>query len=258
MRTTHIKFIFVAVYRPSSLYVTELFFDEFAGLFEVVSAYHTSIIISGDLNIPADDADDALAPRFLDIIDALGFTQYVTGLKHVRGHTLDHIITQPSCASHDIVVNPPIFSDHHLISCKFIMVRPTPRAQQFKVVRRLNSIDSDSLVDAIRRSVIVDNIVHLVDYTVADLCRLYHSELRKLLDEIAPSIFTLNRHKSPWFDGECSAIRRQAWALKWRYRQSRLPADLVAWSASLEEKRTLFNQGENILVSQAGELLWQL
>ena len=103
-----------------------------------------------------------------------------------------------------------------------MMVRTTPRAQQFKVVRRLNLIDSDSLVDAIRRSVIVDNIVHLVDYTVADLCRLYHSELRKLLDKIASPIFTLNRHKSPWFDGECSAICRQAQALERRYRQSRL------------------------------------
>ena len=56
-----------------------------------------------------------------------------------------------SCAPHDIVVDPPIFSDHHLTSCKFMIVRPTPRAQQFKVVSRLNSIDSDSLVDAIRR-----------------------------------------------------------------------------------------------------------
>ena len=111
-------------------------------------------------------------------------------------------------------------------------------------MRKLNSIDSDSFVDAIRRSIIVDNIVHLVDYTVADLCRLYHSKLRKLLDEIAPPIFTLNRHKSLWFDGECSAIRRQARALERRYRPSRLPADLVAWSASLEEKRTLFTLNE--------------
>ena len=75
---------------------------------------------------------------------------------------------------------------------------------------------------------------------MADLCRLYHSELRELLDEIAPPIFTLNRHKSPCFDGECSAICRQARALERRYRQSCLPADLVAWSASFEEKHTLF------------------
>ena len=125
MRTTHIKFTFAAEYRPSSQYVTELFFEEFTGLLEVVSAYHTSAIIFGDLNIHVDDADDALALRFLDIIGAFGFTQYVTGPTHVRGHTLDHVITQPSCAPHDIVVDPPIFSDHHLISCKFMMVRPS-------------------------------------------------------------------------------------------------------------------------------------
>ena len=125
-----------------------------------------------------------------------------------------------------------------------MMVRPTPRAQQFKVVRRLNSIDSDNLIDAIQRSVIVDNIVHLVDYTVADLCRLHQSELRKLLGKIAPPIFKLNRYKSPWFDGECSTIHRQARALERCYRQSRLPTDLVAWSASLEEKRTLFTLKE--------------
>ena len=74
MRTTYIKFIFVAVYRTSSQYVTELFFEEFTGLLEIVSAYHTSMIISGDLNIRVDDADDASALRFLDIIDAFGFT----------------------------------------------------------------------------------------------------------------------------------------------------------------------------------------
>ena len=116
MRTTHIKFIFVAVYRLSSQYVTELFFEEFTGLLEVVSAYHTSVIISRDLNIHVDDADDASALRFLDIIDAFGFTQYITGPTHVRSHTLDHIIMQPSCATHDIVVDPPIFSDHQAVS----------------------------------------------------------------------------------------------------------------------------------------------
>ena len=28
-----------------------------------------------------------------------------------------------SCAPHDIVVDPPIFSDHHLTSCKFMIVQ---------------------------------------------------------------------------------------------------------------------------------------
>ena len=246
LRTALNRFIFVSVYRSSSQRVTEQFFEQFILLLETVSAYQTTVVICGDFNIHVDDANDAPALRFLDLIDAFRFAQHVSGPTHICGHTIDHVIMQPYCAPYYIDVDPPMYSDHSLVSCNFVLAPVLPVAQSHKVIRRLNSIDSDNFAGAVRRSVLCANALPLLTYSITDLCNLYHNELRRLLDDVAPpvSICTSTGDKSPWFDGECRALRARTRALERRYRRSRLPADLVAWSTLLEEKRSLFTRKE--------------
>ena len=175
------------------------FLKNFTLLFETVSAYQTIVVICGDFNIHVDDANDAPAIRFLDLIDAFGFAQYVSGPTQICGHTLDHVITQPYCAPHKIGVDPPMYSYHSLVSCNFVLVPVLPVAQSHKVIRRLNSINSDNFAGAVRRSVLCANALPLLAYSITDLCNLYHNVLRKLLDDVAPpvSICTWTEDKSP-------------------------------------------------------------
>ena len=98
------------------------FFEEFTLLLETVSAYQTTAVICDDFNIHVDDTRDAPAQHFLNLIDAFGFAQHVSGPTHIcGGHTLDHVITQPKCAPHYIDIDPSMYSDHSLISCNFVL-----------------------------------------------------------------------------------------------------------------------------------------
>ncbi len=240
------KLILVTVYRPSSLNITELFFEEFTSLLENIATYQSAIIVSGDFNIHVDDVSNHSASRFCDLLDAFGLVQHVRGSTHACGHTLDLVITQQGCIPSRVSVDPPVFSDHGLVTWDLVLPRPPPAALQLRVVRRLNSINSDVMANVVRSSLICTDTLHLVNTSVVDLCVLYDSELRHILDDMAPPVAVLMSHRmsSPWFDAECRACRRRTRALERRFRRSRLPADQLAWSTALDDKRALFTLKE--------------
>ena len=47
-------------------------------------------------NIHVDDSNDAYAVEFLDMLESMGFMQYVDVPTHEQGHTLDLVITRNS------------------------------------------------------------------------------------------------------------------------------------------------------------------
>jgi exonuclease III len=73
------KLVLVTVYRPSSHAVTEIFFEEFTSLLELLSTFSSNVVIVGDFNIHVDDVTDAMALRFLDLLDAFGYMQHIKG-----------------------------------------------------------------------------------------------------------------------------------------------------------------------------------
>ncbi len=77
------------------------FFEEFTSLLESISTSKSTIILTGDLNIHVDNANDVMALRFLDMLDAFGLVQHINRSTHARGHTLDIVITQRCCTPHD-------------------------------------------------------------------------------------------------------------------------------------------------------------
>ena len=60
------ELVFISLYSPSSLSITELFFEEFISLLEIVSAYVSEIVLSGDFSIHVNDDNDVSARRFLN------------------------------------------------------------------------------------------------------------------------------------------------------------------------------------------------
>ena len=88
------KLIFITLYRPSYLSITELFFEELISLLEIVSTYGSEIVLSGDFNIHVDDDNDISARRLLKLLDAFNLQQHVTTSTHARGHTLAMLITR--------------------------------------------------------------------------------------------------------------------------------------------------------------------
>ena len=108
------------VYRPppsaSNGFTISLFKEEFSIFLESNIMTLGKLIISGDLNIHIDDADNSLACFFIETLQSFGLTQHVQSATHNHGHTLDLFITR----NHESVVNvnvyDPLISDHLVMS----------------------------------------------------------------------------------------------------------------------------------------------
>ena len=110
--------IFAIIYRPDSQPLSVKFFDELMSLFEIILLYKSCLVIAGDLNIHVNDPDDCHGKHFCELLELLGLSQHVFQSTHVRGHTLNLIITREDSRVHDICVDSPVYFDHCLITCK--------------------------------------------------------------------------------------------------------------------------------------------
>ena len=186
--SVHCKLILVTEYRRSTLNITGVFFEKLATLFEIISTYQTTTVISSDFNIHVDDADNGPALRFHNLLDVFGLVQYITGPTHRLGHTLDLIITLPACAPYNIIVDAPMLSDHSLVTCNFALSRPSSPPQQTWLMRRVSSIDGATFARVVSETTICANLEQLADCSVADLCSRYFNDLRHVLNCAAPCI----------------------------------------------------------------------
>ena len=84
------------------------------------------LIVVGDCNIHVDVPNDTDALKFLDLLESLGLEQHVTEPTHIRGHTLDLVITRKI---EDILASPPracrYFSDHAAVHCDVAISKPS-------------------------------------------------------------------------------------------------------------------------------------
>ena len=88
------------IYRPppsgQNRFKATMFLDEWSNYLDRLTTMAQEVIIIGDLNFHFDDPTDINVRRFTGQLDAYGLVQHVTGATHIRGHTLDVIITRES------------------------------------------------------------------------------------------------------------------------------------------------------------------
>jgi hypothetical protein len=118
LRSASTAVVHIVIYRPGSAAVSELFFDEFTRLLEIVATFRTQIIITGDFNV--NDSTDRHACRLAEILDSFDLLQSVSQPTHREHNTLDLVITRPDNQPTSCTVDPPgIISDHGLVVCNF-------------------------------------------------------------------------------------------------------------------------------------------
>jgi len=103
------------LYRPGSATITQLFYDEFESLLEVLSTMSTPCVITGDLNVRLDRPDDAHCQQFNDTLAAFGMLQHVHQPTHTGLGTLDVVVTRTKLQPTDVTVTDIGFSDHRLV-----------------------------------------------------------------------------------------------------------------------------------------------
>lgn len=77
--------------------------------------------------------------------------------------------------------------------------------------------------------------------TILLLCMVYHTELKHKFNDMVPcvTVTVTERLRLPWFDGDYRVSRRHTRALKRLYRWSRLSANRLAWSITIEKTHAL-------------------
>ena len=210
--------ILISIYRILFIPIAK-FFDEFQILLETVSADEKIFVIAGDVNIHLDNEDDIHTKRFNEILDIFNMKQHITVPTHIRGHTLDIVITHnESPTIINIHVDNVEISDHYLV--KFDIMNVVPNRKEMKEIhfRNFKRIDNIKFRDDIKRcyeEIETNNFPQKIE--------AFHHKVRKVVDKHAPMIHRKIKvvPDSPWFDEEYRALRRLRRKAEKRYRRSK-------------------------------------
>ena len=94
----------------------------------------------GDLNIHYEDISNPDARKFISVLDGFGLSQHIADPTHVKGHTLDVVITRANTTVDNVIVTDPLISDHFCVSYTVDMCKP-PFPKKEISYRKMKSID---------------------------------------------------------------------------------------------------------------------
>ncbi|ROI15639.1 hypothetical protein DPX16_20177 [Anabarilius grahami] len=224
------------IYRPPKPHAS--FLHEIHDLLTSLCSMSTRIVILGDFNIHIDNPSCHLATEFLSLIDCLCLQQHVKAPTHIKGHTLDLVITDAPI--NNLEVNDLGVSGHKLVSMAFSSMLPTIRPKRQISFRNWKQIDPTSI------TVDLQHISCPVSATVDELVTYYNTALSSVFDLHAP-IRTREvnfKHSAPWFTQELRQMKTEGRILERRCKQSSLTVHKLAfrdhqktYSKSLKDAR---------------------
>ena len=192
--------------------------------------------------------------------------QHVSEPTHTQGHTLDAVITRSEQSVESVSVDEPSLSDHSLVVAKLAARLPHPHTAVRKVRRCWRELDVECFRhDLCLSSSSLSDILSDAPDDVDELFSCYDRVLRQLVDKHVPlrSVVIRQRAQSPWYDGECRALKRTTRRLERVYRRSQADSDYRAWMTQLCNQRSLYQTKYSTYWSSAiaecrgdGKQLW--
>ena len=88
-----IEIVLLALYRPGSMSISPLFFEELMSVLEKLSISASFIILAGDFNVHLERSFDAHTIRLLEIFDFFHLSNRVSTPTHIMGGILDLIVS---------------------------------------------------------------------------------------------------------------------------------------------------------------------
>ena len=217
----------IVIYRPphskKNLSTASDFLRDFSSLLEDVVPTPGRLLIAGDFNFHVDDAQSRDAAKFSDLLESCDLQQHVTTATHVRGHTLDLLITR---ADDNLVTlteaTSVLESDHRLIKFNVNITRP-PATRTTRSFRNFKEIDRDALKSKLASS--------FIDFPkssdVEELYDFYAKSMTSIIDQLAPvtSKTSIDKARAPWYTEELIDERRKVRQLERTWLSSKLTID---------------------------------
>ena len=211
---------------------TNVFLDkEWPTFLERHATLDKETIIVGDINFHLDSPSNRDALKFVSLLQSCGMQQHVNESTHVRGHTLDVVITRDnsSIVSDINVVDPGICDstgnvsrDHFAVIFKACAAKPAP-VRKIVSFRKLRSIDAASF----KQDIVKSDILHISDTSVDRLVDAYSKGLCLLIDSHAPvqTKTIVLRPDCPWFTDDLHDAKHLRRKLERKWRASKLTVD---------------------------------
>lgn len=236
---------FCVLYRPPSGSVSK-FLEEFTDLTESLMSSCIPFVMLGDFNLHVDSPGSPDVRGFMDILETMHLKQHVNFATHIKGHTLDLLITS---AETNTLTTPPrigdLISDHFAVLADINVVYKTDRSSKEIVCRNLKELDFDAFKKDIKESDLCKNPASDVE----SLVKQYNTCLAEILEKHAPLETKVKREKrQPWYTNEIHAMRQNRKRVQRRFKKNdtaenlqeviRLRDDL---DALIERTKTAYN-----------------
>ena len=240
----HIKINLVAIYRPGSSQITNLFFDELKMVLEHISVSADYILLAGDLNVHVELPDNPHAMKLTQIFEMFQLLNIVNLPTHVLGGTLDLVVSSNDFPASYCTIGPSgLYSDHSFIEACFPVVFKLPIKIK-KSVRSWNKIDDD------RFSFLVSNLLNseLFETDCVDtMYQVFEQGMEKIIDEVAPLHYVTSRivPSAPWFNDVCRQSKRVCRKLERVYRKNPNEANKCALKTAVINKTAIFVKQKN-------------
>ena len=235
------SFLIANVYRPSSLALSELFFDQFSDLLtSLVSTSTDHLVLCGDLNCPG--ADPATVdPRLDDIFGTFELNQHVKQATR-DNNLLDVLATHSTLVVKNIRVDDAgMVSDHRLIIAT-LQMPVTPIVPAVSVAsRRINNIDLERFQASLRESALFTDPSPTVDGFTQQIQDIVTEEL----DKVAPLKITRRRPSKPitkFLSPAAKSAKRERRRRERIWRSTKLKSDRVAYRRSCRTANRLINE----------------
>ena len=210
------KMTLITVYRLQFVPVAE-FIEEFEELLEKYTMHSEDFVIAGDVNLHM-ETDESPAKKFDEMLERCDLTQNVKGPTHVKGHTIDVVIS-PNRESYinDIYLRRLDLSHHFLIEFD-VKVSASINLTKTITYRPWNKVDHTVLSREIREALLnCPETSNISEKVIA-----YNTILREKADKFAPRVTKMIRVKqnAPWFDCEYEMMRRKRRKAEKKYRRT--------------------------------------
>ena len=234
----------ICIYRLQFV-ATATFIDEVAELFDQYVVPYEDFVIAGDLNLHM-ETEALYASKFKELICLYDVKQHIVNPTHVKGHTLDLIIT-PNKEHYisNIRVTEIDLSHHFLIDFNILAQKELPLMKTV-TYRCLRDVDMEKFRNDVQERLGALPVTNDLSVKVND----YNSVLKDIVNLNAPMKTSKLKivEKAPWFDREYSDLRKQRRKAERKYRQTRSDTDKKAYIALRKEAiNTSFNKKKDYI-----------
>ena len=237
-------FFAITVYRLQEV-AASTFFDDFTDLLNDYAITSEHFIIAGDFNIHM-ETNDVNSKKMKDLMDVYDLKQHVGVPTHIKGHTLDLVITPSNDTLENLCVTNIDLSHHFLIDFNATLELESTKEKR-NITYRSKNVNLEEFRKDVSESLLA--LPQIEDFE--ERISSYNAALAQVVDKHAPLLSKTISVVSdaPWFDAEYANLRKLRRKAEKKYRKSHLDADKKVYLALRKQSINLAFEKKKNLVS---------